>query len=124
MPKELCNQHIVLKVDNISCHYGWLNRSMKNDAYTSILLRSLHVISSFLCSVIHVQHLPRESTWDSRLVDRMSRESSMTQDGRKLLNSFQNYTLPEFFVKWLDNPEEDWSIALQLLAYVKSVVNG
>ena len=71
-----------------------------------------------------VQHLPRESTWDSRLVDRMSRESSMTQDGRKLLNSFQNYTLPEFFVKWLDNPEEDWSIALQLLAYVKSVVNG
>ena len=48
----------------------------------------------------------------------------MTQDGRKLLNSFQNYTLPEFFVKWLDNPEEDWSIALQLLAYVKSVVNG
>ena len=122
MPEKLCNQHIVLKVDNISCHYGWLNRSMKNDAYTSILIRALHVISSYLCSVIHVQHLPRESTWDSRLVDRMSRESSITQDGRLLLNSFSGYALPPFFVSWLDSPVEEWSIALQLLVYVKSII--
>ena len=123
MPKELQNQHVVLRVDNISCHYGWLNKSMKNDAYTSILLRALHMISNYLCSIIHVQHLPRESTWDSRLVDRMSRESSMTQDGKKLLDSFRDFVLPVFFVKWLDSPTEDWNIALQLLDFVKTIVS-
>ena len=95
---------------------------MKNDAYTSILIRALHVISSYLCSVIHVQHLLRESTWNRRLVDRMSRESSITQDGRLLLNSFSGYALPPFFVRWLDSPVEEWSIALQLLVYVKSII--
>ena len=70
------------------------------------------MLLAVICVLLYmciVQHLPRESTWDSRLVDRMSRESSMTQDGRLSLNSFSGYALPPFFVRWLDSPDEDWS---------------
>ena len=47
----------------------------------------------------------------------------MTQDGKKLLDSFRDFVLPVFFVKWLDSPTEDWNIALQLLDFVKTIVS-
>ena len=119
MPEKLKNQHVVLKVDNISCYFGWENKCMKNDSYTSIMIRALYMISCYLCSIIHVVHLPRKTTWDSCTVDRMSRLSTTSNSDCKMLNSFDFGKLPEFVVKWLDNPVEDWSIAMKMLDFVK-----
>jgi len=120
IPGKLKNQHIVLRVDNISCHYGWENRCMKNCVYTSILIRALHIISSYLCSIIHVQHLPRLSTWDSCLVDRLSRELTTETEDAELLEKVDIWCMPMFFEKWIDHPTEDWNIPLKLLNYVKN----
>ena len=60
--QRLRNQNVVLKVDNISCMYAWENRFMKEDVYTSILVRALHLVSSYLGCIVHVNHLPRQSS--------------------------------------------------------------
>ena len=119
VPSCLKNQHVVSKVDNISCVYAWENRGMKNDTYTSILIRALHLISSYLCTIVHVQHLPRDTSWESKIVDRMSREKTCRHSDRNILKEFGTHTFPVFFSSWLKNPVCDWDIANELLTYVK-----
>jgi len=69
VPHLVINQHIVMKVDNLACYYGWLNKNMAGDAYASIILRSIFLITCYLLCVLHVDHLPRMSTWEGRLTD-------------------------------------------------------
>ena len=118
IPELLKNQHIVSRVDNISCIYAWENRSMKNDVYTSILIRALHLISSYLCTIVHVEHLPRDTSWESQVVDRMSRELTCRSSDRAILGNFENRKLPIFFVDWLRSPTCNWQFANELLSYV------
>jgi hypothetical protein len=78
IPDQLAGQHIIVKVDNTGCYYGWLNKNSPNDETASILIRALHLIASFLGSQIHIRHLPRNSNWEAELVDRLSREETTT----------------------------------------------
>ena len=119
--KKLMNQHVVMKVDNISCVYAWENKFMKEDVYTSILVRALHLVSSYLCCTVHVEHLPRQTSWESKMVDRMSRNISTTKSDLDVLYSFEGDNLPNFFKDWLNKPCVDWSIPMKLLCYVKKV---
>jgi hypothetical protein len=119
IPEQLQNQHVVVKVDNVACFFGWENRSLSGDTCASILIRALHLITAYLGSVIHFQHLPRLSTWDARLADRLSREATTTAEDRRLLESFQTSTLPKSLENWLENPVEDFSLAERLLEEVE-----
>ena len=87
-PCSLRNQHVIVKVDNTGCYYGWLNKHTPGDETASILIRALHLISSFLGCVVHVEHLPRISSWDAALADRLSRELSTTKQDIRFLQSF------------------------------------
>ena len=60
IPEQLMGQHIVVKVDNIGCFYGWINRQVSGDEIATILVRTLHIIEAFLGSRIHIEHLPRK----------------------------------------------------------------
>ena len=110
---------MILEVDNIACYYAWDNKYVKNDICSSILIRALCIISSYLRTYVHVRHLPRLSSWEACMCDRMSRESTTSKHDRKLLNHFSNLFLPDVLLKWLENPVEDWSICLKLLDSVK-----
>jgi hypothetical protein len=121
IPDQLKNQHVVLKVDNIACFYGWENRSVNGDNCASILIRALHLISAYLGCIVHFQHLPRMSTWDARIADRLSRESTTSEDDKKLLKSFPHRNLPESLGKWLLDPTEDFSLAERLLKDVEMI---
>ena len=88
IPSKLRNQHIVFSVDNMNCMFGWENKSLKGDIAASIIVRTIHLISCFLGSTIHVRHAPRCSDWGSNMVDRMSRQKTMSKEDRKLLASF------------------------------------
>ena len=118
IPKELCNQHIVVKVDNIGCFFGWVNKYVTGDRMASILVKAMHLICSYLGSQIHIEHLPRDSTWDSKLVDRLSREKSTTRQDKRLLDSFESQRIPVCLEKWMNKPEENWDLANQLLEHV------
>ena len=122
IPEKLANQHIVLRVDNIACIHGWENKSLKGDISASIVIRAIHLISSFLGSVIHLKHTPRKSDWESSMVDRMSRKKSTSQDDCRLLSSFCNLSPPLILREWICDPSEDWSFPISLLEYVKSVM--
>ena len=118
MPEKLARQHVILKVDNMSCYFGWHNKCMKNDAYTSILIRALYLLSAYNNNIVHVRHLPRKTSWDSCLVDRLSRESTTLAGDKKMLESFKEFKLPVFFEAWLDSPSVDWDIPNKLLSFV------
>ena len=84
IPEQLLNQVIEVKVDNMACYFGWLNRHVKGDVTASILIRSLHLMSSFLGCQVHITHLPRKSSWDAIVVDRLSRSSSTNSQDKRL----------------------------------------
>lgn len=119
IPEQLRNQHVIVKVDNISCIFGWENRSVQGDSHASILIRTLHVVSSFLGCVVHFQHLPRVSTWDARLADRLSRETTTTKADKELLSSFPPMKIPKALENWLKNPVESYALANQILEEVE-----
>ena len=122
IPEKLKNQHLVFKVDNIACIYGWENRAMKGDIMASIIVRAIHLISCYLGSTIHMYHLPRKSDFESNMVDRMTREKTLSFQDRKLLNSFRNLKIPSFFMDWLSYPTEDWDLSMKILNHVKDLV--
>lgn len=119
IPNKLKNKHIVLQVDNISCLFAWESRHSRDDEYASILVRSMHFISAYIGSQIHVVHLPRVSTWEAELADRLSRKSSTTTEDRKLLKSFNLRKIPEPLETWMKKPFENWDLPTELLKAVK-----
>ncbi len=122
-PELFCNEHVVCFVDNTGCFNGWENKYVKNDVLTSILIRALLLIASYLECIVHVDHLPRLSNRMARTVDRMSRESTMTYHDKELLSSFRDRRIPSVLVRWLYNPTVDWSLPITLLNYVKNKVD-
>jgi hypothetical protein len=115
IPEKLQNQHIVFKVDNLSCVFGWENKKVKEDEMASVLIRTIHLIEAKLGSRIHVFHVPRCSTWEARCVDRMSRERTTLRGDQKLLSRFSRGVLPSVFKEWLENPKEDWGLPINVL---------
>jgi hypothetical protein len=123
IPKKLVNQHIVVKMDNAACFFGWINKHAPCDEMASILIRSLHLISAYLGSQIHISHLPRLSNWEACLVDRLSRSETTTREDRRLLNSFPGMSIPKALEKWMKDPKEDWKLPVELLKSVKSSIH-
>jgi hypothetical protein len=122
IPGSLTGQHVIVKVDNTGCYYGWLNKSSPHDETASILIRALHLIEAFLQCQIHIQHLPRNSNWEAQMVDRLSRERTTTGMDKKLLRSFPSFEFPARLLAWMSNPTEDWSLPVYLLNYVENML--
>jgi hypothetical protein len=76
VPHMLLGREVCIKVDNIAVVYGWENHGVTNDQSASVLIRAMHLISTYLGCVIHVVHLPCMSTPDARLADRLSRSNT------------------------------------------------
>ena len=101
--------------------FGWINRHIKGDVMATILIRALHLICAYLGTQNHVSHLPRKSTWDALLVDRLSEEKSTTRQDRKLMKSFQARKIPNCMRGWMYNPTEVWRLPMALLKSVREI---
>jgi hypothetical protein len=117
------SRHVVLRVDNIACVYGYKNGQLKNDEAASILIRTARIISAYLGSVIHVQHIPRRSCWEAELADNLSRSSTSGFLEHRALSRFNHRTLPEELMKWFYSPTNNWSLPLKLLEHVQAMTN-
>jgi hypothetical protein len=124
IPEKMVRRHVIVKVDNTGCYFGWINRHATNDELASVLIRALHMISAFLECTVHIMHLPRNSNWEAKVVDRMSRESTTTSWDRNLLRSFPRYKLPSMLVSWMKRPREDWELPNYLLKFVMNKVKN
>ena len=117
-PEVLAGKHVVLKVDNLGCYYGWQNKSVCNDRAASIFVRAIFLISSYLECCIHVEHLPRMSSWEAEMCDRMSREKTTQKNDENVLTYYKGSVIPSELLEWLKNPVSDWSICNVLLEKV------
>ena len=117
-PSSLKNRHVILSTDNIGCFFGWENMAVKGDVTASILVRSLALMSAKLNCHVYVEHVPRCSTWGSKMADCLSRSETTKGPVKRLLRSFSQPALPLFLTEWLKDPKEDWSLALMCTNFV------
>ena len=113
-PEKLMNQSIVVQVDNMGCYYAWENGYSKEDMTASILVRALLLVSVKLNSRVTIRHLPRESSWESQVADRLSRERT-SGNSKGLLSQFPERNLPIVFRQWMEDPIEDWDLPMKLV---------
>jgi hypothetical protein len=119
IPEILQGREVLFLVDNLAVVYGWENRCIKNDLSASILIRAMHIVAAYLGCIAHVQHLPRMSTEEAQLADRLSRKSTTTdEDLRRIRHAVSPAPAAEF-MEWLDSPEVDWNLPLRLLRAVQ-----
>lgn len=118
-PSLMTGRHVILKVDNLGCIFAWQNRNVAKDKMASIMVRALVLISSYLACYIHVEHLPRMTSWDAQICDRLSRQRTTLKSDKQLVDSFGPYVAPDVLMEWLSNPVVDWSKSVQFLNYVK-----
>jgi hypothetical protein len=124
VPRELCGQHAVFTVDKVAVVFGWDNKAVKFDDTASILIRAIHLISSYLGCVVHVEHSPRRSSGWEILVDNLSRKSTTTFEDRKKVKDARRSIVQGKLKQWLQNPTEDWDLPYFLLGEVKKKLEG
>ena len=95
---------------------------MKGDVTASILVKAVLLMSAFLGTTVHVVHIPRKTTWENIVADKLSRRKTTTRAVRKLLNSFSTTKVPSFFSNWLSHPSEDWNLPRKCLDFVQTIV--
>jgi len=118
-PDMFRRQHVVMQVDNMACHFAWENGYVKGDSMATILVRAMKCVAAKLESIIHVTHHPRESSWESKLADRLSRRKKTKEHERRVLNSFRLPPVPNVFKAWLESPEEDWQLPMRLMNIIE-----
>jgi hypothetical protein len=121
IPNELRNQHIVFKTDKLACVFGHNNKGIKNDACTSILIKSVQHICAFLGSAAHVIHVPCRSDWASEMADNLSHETTTGFLETQMLNRHPSLQTPAVLLDWLQNPVEDWELPFKLLNHVTNI---
>ena len=119
-PEEVAGRHVVLQVDNVAAIYGWESRQVKGDVSASILIRALHLVSSYLACKIYPKHLPRMSSEEGTLADHLSRDSSTTAREEERVSRVERVVRSPALIDWLENPVPDWDLAMGILSNVIS----
>jgi hypothetical protein len=122
IPENLKNTHIRLFTDNAGCVFGMKDGYAKNDEYASIFIRTAHLVSAYLGSVLHVIHAPRRSSWEAITTDNLSRESTTTFLENQICGRYHHLKTPKALLQWLHNPQDDWELPTNLLKHVMSIV--
>jgi hypothetical protein len=120
-PASLAGRHVVLEVDCTSVIYGWDKRQASGDKSASILLRALHLISSYLACSIHMEHRIRRTSRGSILADDLTREETTSRPLRQRVQAMESPHLSPALANWLLDPVEDWELANRILQDVRTV---
>jgi len=121
-PHKLVNKDVLLLTDNMAVVFGWDSRRVPHDESASIIIRSIHLIASFLGCSVTIQHLPRMSTESAVLADSLTRKSTTTDKEMALLKEATSLPVPDALTAWLNNPTEDWDLPTALLTHVKRTI--
>jgi hypothetical protein len=122
IPEQLTGHHVVLQVDNIAALFGWEDKQVKGDIAASILVRALHLIEAYLACRIHVAHLPRMSSDPGELADHLSREETTSKAEDREAKKVEVTLASPSLLTWLEDPKEDWQLALNILHDVMDMV--
>jgi hypothetical protein len=120
-PAALTGRHVILEVDCISVLFGWDKRQSNGDVTASILLRALHLISSFLACHVHLEHLPRRTSRASILADDLSREDTTSGPLLARVRAMESPHQCHSLTNWFRDPVEDWELANRILQDVEDM---
>ena len=119
-PEEVKGRIIIFKIDNMAVLHGWYSGYVKNDESASEVLKSVHYISGFFGTTVHVEHVDRVSNDMAELADELSRKASSSK-GRALraLKDAKFRAVEGSLVDWLRNPCGKMDLCSELLKEIK-----
>ena len=103
-PEIFAGKFVKCNVDNISRVFNWEKRSRKKDEVTYKLIQILHLFEFALPCKIFVKHSPRRSSWQTSLVDNLSRKDSTSDVDLARLKNCRKRTLSGPLADWCKNP--------------------
>jgi hypothetical protein len=74
-PEKLAGKELMFYVDNIAVVYGWEKGGVKKDESATEILKTVHVLSSYLGCRVYVRHIHRVSNDLADLADDLTRRS-------------------------------------------------
>jgi hypothetical protein len=122
VPEELKGREVVFYTDNLAVVYGWENGGVKFDVAATILLRAVHLIAAYLGATVHVKHVAQMSDRYAVLVDHLSRETTVTEEDRRMVDHVKKAEPESAILEWLKDPEESFSLPKKLLTVVKKKI--
>ena len=75
-PEKIAGKFLEFQVDNIAVHYGWGNGGIKNDNAATEVLKTVHILASYLGCRVYVNHVHRVSNPMADLADELTRKTS------------------------------------------------
>ena len=103
-PSIFAGKFVKCNVDNISLVFNWEKRSTKKDEATYKLIQILHILEFALPCKIFVEHSPRRSSWQTILVDNLSRKDSSKTDDFTKIKKCRKKILSGPLANWCKNP--------------------
>jgi hypothetical protein len=119
VPEVVRGKNVVLGVDNVSVVFAWENGSVAGDLHASVLVRALHIVSTYLECRLFVDHVPRLSSLSSHMADCLTRQSTATSDVWAAVVGARCFEPPESLWSWLRNPTMDWQLGLSMINSLK-----
>jgi hypothetical protein len=121
-PRTIYGQHVILHVDNIAVVYAWKKKYCSGDPETSLLIRCLHVLEAFLECKLYVRHMKRMSNPIASIADRLTRQSTITTELRRMVGNVPWERLKGPLVDWSENPVLDWDLPLKIVTHVRTLL--
>ena len=109
-PKIFKNKYVKCNVDNISLVYAWLNKTIKSDGLLYKIFQILHIIEYAIPCKIFIEHSPRRSSWQTNLVDNLTRDNTTLSTDENLVKNAKKYVLLGPLKKWIEHPDENFNV--------------
>jgi len=95
-PENVAGKHVIFYVDNMAVVYGWERGGLKRGSTADSILKTVHILASFLGTRVYVRHVRRVSNEMSDLADDLTRRySPMNTYYRKCLEKAK-YVPPNY----------------------------
>ena len=117
-PKIFKNKYVKCNVDNISLVFAWKNKTVKSEYSLYKLFQILHILEYAIPCKIFIDHSPRRSSWQTNLVDNLTREHTTTDVDKKLIENAKIQWLSGNLQTWIENPEND----LNVMSVIENIV--
>ena len=104
-PYIFSGQYVKCNVDNISILFAWANKTIKSDIVLYKIFQILHLIEYAIPCKIFIEHSPRRSSWQTILVDNLSRKITTTEKDIIQIKNAKKQFLDGHLKNWIDNPE-------------------
>jgi len=109
-PKIFKNKYVKCNVDNISLVFAWLNKTIKSDGMLYKIFQILHIIEYAIPCKIFIEHSQRRSSWQTNLVDNLTRDSTTLSTDENLVKNAKKHMLRGPLKKWIENPDENFNV--------------